>query len=191
MSTIRPLVLSMILAAIAAPAWAGPKEDMKAMSAKFLALRTYHVSMQNSDKRVPKSEIDFAAPDRYRMEMGAGMGTQYVVGDTMYMTVQGRSMRVPMPKGTMTQWRQMDYAFREIDRMQVEALGAEAVGGKPTKKYRMTQGGQTPTSTVLWVGADGYPVKLETTGSAGGRSYTTTMFYSRFNDPTIRVVPPK
>jgi outer membrane lipoprotein-sorting protein len=170
-------------------AWAGPKEDMKAMSLKFLALRSYHVSMENSDKRMPKMETDFVAPDRYRMNMP--MGTQIVIGDTMYMNINGRTMRVPMPKGTTTQWRETDRAFREIDKMQIEALGMEAVNGKPTKKYRMRQEGKTPTSSLIWVSPNGYPAKMQTTGSTGKGASTMTVHYSRFNDPTIKIDPPK
>lgn len=180
-----------LMLAAAGTAWAGPKEDLKAVSVKFLALRSYHVVMENSDKRVPKTEMDFVAPDRYRMQMGS-MGTQIVIGDTMYMHIDGRSMRIPMPKGTMTQWRETDRAMREVDKAQVEALGSEVVNGKPAKKYRMTQSsGGTPTSTLMWVGADGYPVRIETTGKAGGRTSTTTITYSRFNDPSIRIDAPK
>ena len=51
-----------LLAAAAGTAWAGPKEDLKAVSVKFLALRSYHVVMENSDKRMPKTEMDFVAP---------------------------------------------------------------------------------------------------------------------------------
>lgn len=173
----------------AAAAWAGAKEDMKALSVKFLALRSYHVTMENSDKRVPKMEVDFVAPNRYRMQMP--MGTQYVIGDTMYMTIDGRTMRVPMPKGTVTHWRETDRAFREMDQMQIEALGTEAANGKPAKKYRMTKAGQTPTSSLIWVGMDGYPVKIQTTGTAGKRTSTVTIHYSRFNDPAIKIEPPK
>lgn len=180
-----------LLAPVAGTAWAGPKEDLKAVSVKFLALRSYHVVMENSDKRVPKTEMDFVAPDRYRMQMGS-MGTQIVIGDTMYMNIDGRSMRIPMPKGTMTQWRETDRAMREVDKAQVEALGSEVVNGKPAKKYRMTQNsGGTPTSTLMWVGADGYPARIETTGKAAGRSSTVTITYSRFNDPSIRIDAPK
>ena len=180
-----------LLAAAAGTAWAGPKEDLKAVSVKFLALRSYHVVMENSDKRMPKTEMDFVAPDRYRMQMPS-MGTQIVIGDTMYMSIDGRSMRIPMPKGTMTQWRETDRAMREVDKAQVEALGSEVVNGKPAKKYRMTQAsGGTPSTTLMWVGADGYPVRIETTGKASGRSSTVTITYSRFNDPSIRIDVPK
>jgi outer membrane lipoprotein-sorting protein len=186
------LVPLSLMAAVAA--WAGPKEDMKAMSLKFLALRSYHVTMENSDKRMPRTETDFVAPDRYRMKMP--MGTQIVIGDTMYMSIDGRTMRMPMPKGTTTpstvsHWRETGRAFREIDKMQVEALGMEAVNGKPMKKYRMSQGGKTPTTSLIWVGLDGYPVKMQTTGSTGKGAGTMTLHYSRFNDPSIRIDPPK
>ncbi len=181
------LVPLSLLAAVAA--WAGPKEDMKALSLKFLALRSYHVTMENSDKRMPKMDMDFVAPDRYRMKMP--MGTQIVIGDTMYMSIDGRTMRMPMPKGTTTQWRETDRAFREIDKMQVEALGMEAVNGKPAKKYRMSQGGKTPTTSLIWVGLDGYPAKMQTTGSSGKGTSTMTIHYSRFNDPGIKIEPPK
>lgn len=183
--TFLPLSL---FAAVAA--WAGPKEDMKALSLKFLAARSYHATMTSNDKRVPKTEMDFVAPDRYRMN--SGMGPQVVIGDTMYMTLDGRIMRIPMPKGTMTQWRHTDRAFREIDKAQIEALGSEIVDGKPAKKYRMVQTFDgIRTDTLLWVGANGLPAKMETTGNVGKRSYTTTIVYSRFNDPSIRIDAPK
>lgn len=182
------LVPLSLLAATAA--WAGPKEDMKALSVKFLSLRSYHAVMQSDDKRMQKMEMDFVAPNRYRMNMP--MGTQYVIGDTMYMAIDGRTMKIPMPKGTVTQWRESDRAFREVEQMQVEALGSEIVNGKPARKYRMTRTeGKAPGTTLLWVGADGYPIKIETTGTAGKRATTMTVHYSRFNDPSIRIEPPK
>jgi outer membrane lipoprotein-sorting protein len=184
----RTLIPLSLFAALTA--WAGPKEDMKALSVKFLAVRSYHAVMQSDDKRMQKIEMDFVAPNRYRMNMP--MGTQYVIGDTMYMTFDGRTMKIPMPKGTMTQWRESDRVFREIEQLQVESLGMDTVNGKPTKKYRMIRTeGKTPGTTLLWVGADGYPAKMETTGTAGRRTTTVTVHYSRFNDPSIRIEPPK
>lgn len=189
---LRPSILLLFaaLSLFAVAAWAGPKEDMKALSVKFLALRSYHATMTSSDARLPKTEMDFVAPDRYRIN--SGMGAQVVIGDTMYMTIDGRTMRIPMPKGALTQWRQNDRAFREIDRAQIEALGTEVVGGKPMKKYRMIQTFDGNRSdTLLWVGPNGLPAKMETTGSYGRKTYTTTIVYSRFNDPTLRIDPPR
>jgi hypothetical protein len=184
------LLLLAALSLFAVAAWAGPKEDMQAVGAKFLAQRSYHATMTHSDKRVPKTEMDFVAPDRYRID--SGMGAQVIIGDTMYMTLDGRTMRIPMPKGTLTQWRQSDRAFREIERAQIEALGTEVVDGKPMKKYRMVQTFDGNRSeTLLWIGANGLPAKMQTTGTVGRKTYTTTVVYSRFNDPAIRIDPPK
>ena len=83
-----------------------------------------------------------------------------------------------------------DRLFREMDPMKIEALGMEAAGGKPARKYRMTQAtGNPPTTSLIWVGMDGYRVKIET--AAAGRTRTVTVHYSRCNDPGIKVEPPK
>lgn len=192
--TLRLAWLAVPLSLLAAAAWAGPKEDMQALSLKFLALRSYHVTMESSDARMPKMQMDFVAPNRYRMQMP--MGTQYVIGDTMYMSVNGRTMKVPMNKGTVSGWRDSDRVFRNLDQTRVEALGTELLNGRPTKKYRMTQSGmtqsgKTPGTSLVWVGGDGYPVQVETTGTARGKNTTMTIHYSRFNDPAIRIDPPK
>ena len=71
------------------------------------------------------------------------------------------------------------------------ARAHETLNGKPTKKDRFSQTGAQATSTLIWVGADGYPAKMETTGVAGKRAYTMTVFYSRFNDPSIKIDLPK
>ena len=84
---------------------ASPKDEITASMEKFLALHSYHASMQVSGgpRGAITNEVDFVAPDRYRMQMP--MGTQFIVGDTMYMDMQGKVLKVPMPKGTLGQWR--------------------------------------------------------------------------------------
>lgn len=168
-------------------AWAGAREDVIAASKKFLALRSYQADMSHSDKRVPPTKMSFVAPNRYRME--SVNGSHIVIGDTMYMQLDGRTMRIPMPKGMLTQWRQNDQAMREVDKGTIEGLGSEAVNGKPAKKYRITR---TDTANVIlmWVGADGHPLKVETT-SGGKRPMTTTILYSRWNDPALKIDAPQ
>jgi outer membrane lipoprotein-sorting protein len=167
--------------------WAGAREEVVAASKKFLALRSYQVDMTHSDKRVPPTKMSFVAPDRYRME--SINGTQLVIGDTMYMQLDGRTMRIPMPKGMLTQWRQTDVAMREVDKTTIEGLGSEPVNGKAAKKYRLTRS-DTNNTTLMWVGADGNVLKVETTGG-GKRPTTTTLVYSRWNDPALKIDTPK
>jgi outer membrane lipoprotein-sorting protein len=145
--------------------------------------------MTSSGAQAMTTEADFVAPDRFRMQMP--MGTQYIIGDTMYMTVQGRSMKVPMGKGTMTQWRDPANLAKHEATMTVKALGSETVGGKPAKKYETTNTQPQPSTSTMWVGSDGYPLQIQVSSSVQGKPVTTTIRYSRFNDPTIKVDPPQ
>ena len=70
---------------------------------KFLAASSFHASMHMEGAQTMTNEMDFVAPDRYRMQMTAG--TQVIIGDTMYMETRGKRMQVPLPAGTISQWR--------------------------------------------------------------------------------------
>ncbi|HJW45549.1 MAG TPA: hypothetical protein VJ484_03570, partial [Lysobacter sp.] len=134
-------------------------------------------------------EMDFVAPDRYRMKMP--MGTQYVIGDTMYMTMNGRTMKTPLPKGQVGEYRDPAKFAEHKATMTVEALGSEAVEGQAATKYLIRNTQPKAGESTMWVGADGYPLKIEVSGDAGGQVTRTTIRYSRFNDPTIKVEPPQ
>jgi hypothetical protein len=43
----------------------------------------------------------------------------------------------------------------------------------------------------MWIGGNGYPVQFRVDGKAQGQATTTTIRYSRFNDPKIRVSAPE
>ena len=187
MST-TPRIAAFLLLLASAGALAGPKDEVKAAFDKFLAASSYHVTMTHSGAQAMTTEADFVAPDRFRMKMP--MGTQYIIGDTMYMDVQGRSMKVPMGKGTMTQWRDPANLAKYEATMTVKALGSEAVGGKPARKYETTNTQPQPGTSTMWVGSDGYPLQIQVSSNVQGKAVTTTIRYSRFNDPTIKVDPP-
>lgn len=183
----RCFAISALLASAAAHA--GPKEELMAAMDRFMQARSYHVEMTHSGAQAMNTSADFAAPDRFRMRMP--MGTQYIIGDTMYMDMQGRSMKMPMPEGTMTQWRDPANLAKYEKTMTVRALGDDIVGGKPAKKYEMANTQPQPSTSTMWIGADGYPLQIQVHNSAQGKTATTTIRYSRFNDPTIKVDPPK
>ena len=79
---------------------ASPKDALKASMDKFLAVRSYHATMEvvGGPIAMGHNEIDFVAPDRFRMQ--SPRGTQIIIGDTMYGSVRGHAMKVPMPAGT-------------------------------------------------------------------------------------------
>lgn len=175
-------------------AFAGAKEEVKAAMQKFAAAKSYHATMAHSGTNAMTSEVDFAAPDRMRMKMP--MGTQVIIGDTMYMQMPadggmpGRVMKVPMPKGTFTQWRDPARLAENEATLVVQALGIELLDGKPARKY-LTRDTKTPGESTLWIGASGYPLQVRVDSKHEGKPVSTTIRYSRINDPSIRVDAPK
>ena len=171
---------------------ASPKDAIKASMDKFLAVRSYHATMEfegGPGGAMGHHDIDFVAPDRYRMTMP--MGTQIIIGDTMYMHVQGRTMKVPMPKGTLSQWRDpAKLAANEAD-MTVQAQGSDTVDGVSTKKYLVHHSQPQPTDVTMWINGDDLPVRMQVDSVLQGKKVTSTIRYSRFDDPSIRIDPPQ
>lgn len=136
------------------------------------------------------NQIDFVAPDRYRMTL-QGMGVQTIVGDTMYMSMGGRSMKVPMPAGTLSQWRDPAKLSENEATMTVEAQGSESVDGVATRKYLVHHGQPHPSEVTLWIGNDGLPLQMQARNDLHGKPMTTMVRYSRFNDSTLQIAAPK
>ena len=193
MSIARHGSVCLLLLLVSSAALAGAREEVRAAMQKFAAARSYHATMVHSGPRTMSNQVDFVAPDRMRMKMP--MGTQVVIGDTMYMQMpgdgmQGRVMKVPMPKGTLTQWRDPARIAGSEATLVVRALGIELLDGKPARKY-LTRDTRTPGESTLWIGAGGYPLQVRVDSVHDGKPVSTTIRYSRINDPTIRVDPPK
>lgn len=164
-------------------------EMSKAMDA-FLTVRSFHAQMTTSTSKGDMTmDMDFAAPDRFRMK--TPMGTQYVIGDTMYMTMNGRTMKMALPKGQITNYR--DPAQLEANKatMTVEALGNDTVDGQRARKFLIRNTQPRPSESTIWISGEGYPLKMEIDGSEGNQSVRMTVRYSRFNDPSIRIDPPQ
>lgn len=167
-----------------------PRDDVDAVMKRFLAATSYHVNMDTrAGERGMKMEMDFVAPDRYRMS--TPMGTQHIIGDTMYMEMQGRRMKVPMTPGQTAQFRDSARFTEHQETMTVEDLGTEAVDGTAAHKFRIRNTQPQPTDTLMWVGDDGYPVQVQVSAETAGQPTQTTIRYSRFNDPKIRIEPPQ
>ncbi|MDI1254000.1 hypothetical protein [Thermomonas sp.] len=169
-----------------------PREAVIASMHKMMDATSYHVSMKMSGgpKAMMGNEVDFVAPDRFRMEM-AGVGTQIIVGDTMYMSTQGRSMKVPMPKNTTSKWRDPGN-FKEAEAsMTAEGMGSESVEGISTQKYNVRQSVPKASDYTLWIAPDGMPLQMRMNMDSKGTPMTMTMRYSRINDPTLSIDAPK
>ena len=152
---------------------------------KFLAARSFHASMHMEGAQTMTNEMDFVAPDRYRMQMTAG--TQVIIGDTMYMTMRGRTMQAPMPPGTLEQWRAPGKLAEAEANMAVEDQGSDPVDGAAATKYLVRVSGPNPAETTLWIGDDGLPLQVVANNPMG----KVTLRYSRINDPSIVIEAPK
>lgn len=180
----------------AAPAPAPPPADARAEVTaamdRFRAVRSFHATMRmkGGAQGMVIDEADFAAPDRYRITM-PNVGTQTVIGDTMYMTMHGRTMKVPMPAGTLTQWRDPARMAGNEATMTVEALGADTVGTEPARKYLIRHAQPRPIEVLMWVGGNGLPLQLEVSSTMQGTKVETSIRYSRYDDPAIVVDAPQ
>ena len=181
-SAARLLAPLLLLATL--PAWAGAQDDLRAAMDKMLAARSYHAVMQVTGAQPMTNTIDFAAPDRFRITLP--MGTQTIIGDSMWMNMDGMHMKMPLPAGTLTKWRDPANLDRNTTTT-VQALGADTVDGQPARRYRVTSSQSRPSQSTLWIGANGYPLQIQVDGKSMGKATTTTIRYSRFNDPTIRI----
>lgn len=166
-----------------------PEDEMKASMDKFLKARSFHAVMDMQGAQNMVMEMDFVAPDRYRMKMP--MGTQVIIGDTMHMQANGRSMKMPLPKGTLTQWRDPLRIEENKAGMSVESLGNDTVDGQPAKKYLVRHTEPKPSEFTFWIDGDGLPLQLVSQGEAQGKPYSMTLRYSRFDDPSIVIDAPQ
>ncbi len=178
----------LLFSLVACSAHAGARDEVEASMQKFIAAKSYHASMTGNGPAGRSTELDFVAPDRYRMT--TPMGTQYIIGDTMVLSVHGRSMRVPMPAGTLSQWHDPANLHKNAATTSFSALGPTLINGEPARKYRMTSTQSPDISTVMWIGVNGYPLQIEVSGLAAGKAFTTTVRYSRINDPSLRFESP-
>jgi outer membrane lipoprotein-sorting protein len=183
--------LIVLCLALPATAWADARAQLHAAFVKFLAQSSFEARTHAEvGGRAIESVVEFQAPDRYRVT-SAGRPPSVIVGSTMYLALNGRTLQVPMPAGTIDQFRDPAVLTRVERSASVEDLGADAVGGVPAHKYRFRTGGATPGDSVVWVGtASGLPIQVRAT-STGKATVVSTVTYARYGDPSIRVAAPK
>jgi hypothetical protein len=174
----RPIACLLACLALALPcggASAAPKDDLHAAFAKFLKVRSFRV-----------------APDRYRMNSADG-ASQLIIGDAMYMDMDGQLMRVPVPgvRKLTAQYRNED-ALREMEgNMAVQALPDATVDGETARAYAYSVTEPVKAEVKTWISVKtGLPIQVESSGRFMGIKSTTRVRYSDFDDPSIRIEAP-
>ncbi|MFC3716475.1 outer membrane lipoprotein carrier protein LolA [Luteimonas soli] len=172
---------------------ADARAELMASLGAFKGIRSYHATMQVEAQGAKMvSELDFVAPDRFRMTMPGGIGSQTIIGDTMYMQAGGQVIRSKMPAGMTDKWRDPGRLEDAHDGIVVQALGPAILDGKPVRKFLLRQpSADTPADITMWVDANGLPLQVQAVITEPGKAGTSLIRYSRYNDPSIRITPPQ
>jgi hypothetical protein len=186
MNRLFTLAATLVLAVAPLVARADPAGDVRRAGEKFAQLKYFHATMTS---RGVVSQVDCAAPDRYKVTTPAAMGTSYIIGTMMYVNAGGHYMSLRMPGLTamMGYLRTPAQASKFAATHQIKDLGPSSVDGVAVHAYGFddTSHGIT-THDVLDVGqADGLPHRMTVTGSQG----STVINYSRFNVPVTINAP--
>lgn len=177
----------------AAAAQASANDVMRDVFERFKALRSFHATMriEGGPQGAIDNEIDFVAPDRYRMTMQAqGMEvTQVRIGNEVTMSMGGRTMKTTIPEGNDPgRWHEQ---FEEhLDTMSAEPRGSESLDGVSTRRYLVTQTQPEPSEVLVWIDGEDRVRQARIESVVEGDPITTTIRYSRFDDPSIRIEAP-
>lgn len=185
------LALALLLPSPApAQASGDARAEVDAAIARFAQARSFHASMSTDGDPPVSSQTDFVAPDRYRMTMPDGV-VQVVVDGTMYIDGADGVRSIPVPPEVLARWGRRTGLTGLGAGMTATDLGEDVVDGASARKYGVSKPGEAAPSMTIWVGADGYPLQVRAGGNAGGQPVTTTIRYSRFNDPALFIARPE
>ncbi|MEO8649053.1 MAG: hypothetical protein ABI539_07810 [Acidobacteriota bacterium] len=163
-----------------------PVADVRNASNRFIQSKSFQAKMSTEGSTPMKLELQFVAPDRYRIKTGT-MET-VIIGKETYLNVNGRWMRSPVDMGSSIP--SMRDAFTEEGLKgisSVEYTGDETVNGKESMVYKYNgkavKGGSDYISR-LWVARDdGLPQRVQVTYN-GGPLKTAVINYE-YNDIAI------
>jgi hypothetical protein len=190
---LTPSMLSCVLLSLSCGvAHAAPKDELHDAFVKFLQAKSFRATITDLKKGELVSNMEFVAPDRYRMTVAGGT-TQVIVGDAMYMDMNGQMMRVPVPGVAKLTAQYRNEAFlRQVEGgMSVQALPDEVVDGEPAKVFAYTVTEPVKADAKTWISrSSGLPIQTESSGSYMGMKSTTRVRYGSFDDPSIRIDAP-
>lgn len=201
-------LLPLLLALSPSPARADAKDDLFKAWQAFLAVKSFRAEIELLEPSRSITQLEFQAPDRYRISIANGP-TTVVIGDTGYMQIGGRTMRLPIAMDSMTaQYRDEAFLRKLQEGVVVEDLGEDSLDGEPMRKYRYIQevapasamtgapaaarGADGKATTVAWVSArSGLILQLDVSSGEGKQATRSRIRYREFNSAAIRIQPPE
>ena len=172
--------------AVAGPAAADARADLRAAFQKNMAAKSYRATMTDLGTGKQVSTVEFQAPDRYRIK-AQGMES-VIAGGHMYMQVNGQPMKVPLQPGMVEKFRS-DAAWKQMEQdTLIRDAGPATVGAEPARKFHWITSGKHASTGDAWVSLkSGHVIQVETGESKKG---AVRVRYSDFNG-AIRIAPPK
>jgi hypothetical protein len=150
-----------------AKASSDPRADVVEASRRFLELPYFTANMEGVGQTPIKSQVRFAAPDKFHVKYlgGTGAGLEMVwIGKESYMNSNGKWSKMP---GSNAQIPTLRDSFTEEGLKaltDVTAEGEDSVDGKPALVYgykSVTPQGSYPFTSKIWVSQDtGVPMKI-------------------------------
>lgn len=167
------------------------RADIDRMADAFLAQRSFRAKMVGSGQTPVNTELEFVAPDRFRIRNSQGP-EMLVIGKDVYMGVGGRWQKVPGNLGGSVpdmrkEWDKKGRTWISDPKY----VGEETVDGKPAYVYTyFNKGveGMGANDSKIWIAkSDGLPVRIEATYKSGPLK-TMTIDYDY--DANISIEPP-
>ena len=186
------LALALVAACFAGIAAAGPKEIVHDAFVKFLAVKSFRADVTDVNKQQPISTMNFVAPDRYHIRTGQGGTEQTIIGDDAYTTIEGRTMKLPMPVGKIIGQYRNPATLAQLEQgMTVTPAGSDSVDGELADAYSYTITEPVKADVKVWISQkSGLPIQIESKGRFLGVKSTTRVKYYDFDDARIEVKTP-
>lgn len=150
-----------------AKASSDPRADVVEASKKFLDLPYFTANMEGQGQTAIKSQVEYAAPDRFHVKYlgGTGAGMEMIwIGKDSYMNANGKWTKMPGSNGSIPNLRDSFTEEGLKTLKDVTAEGEDSVDGKPALVYgykNVTPTGNYPFTSKIWISQDtGVPMKI-------------------------------
>ena len=160
-----------------------PKADVIDASRKFIALPFFTAKMEGVGQTEIKSEVSYAAPDKYHVKYlgGTGAGMEMIwIGKDGFMKMGDKWTKMPSA-GTSIPTLRDSFTEEGLKTLtDVKFEGEDTVGGKPAMAYsykNVTPVGSYPFTSKIWIHKQtGAPLKLYVEYSNGALKNMTVNY---------------
>lgn len=151
---------------------ADPQADIESMADKFLTEKFFKAKMIGYGDKEIRSELEFVAPDRFRLRSGEKLET-IVIGKDVYLSMDGSFQKMPGAMGDSIP--DLRKTFDREGRKwfsDVKFVGEEMTDGKPALVYAYHNkgpgAGVGENDSKVWISKeDGLPIKIEAIYKSG------------------------